>query len=295
MKLSRRRKNAKRVKYTRCTKYRCKKYKNKQTYRKHSHKLKKNKRVMRGGDGETEQLVQQTKPYEFTPDENLSVYKSSGELTYKRKDAWTNKTKAFQMTLEEANTVTLFEKKKKSYIQLSPTGGNDTSRDSELNDLTRSNKAISIRQVYRQVFAVFKLEMMSTDEKKTNFIVYFKVDTAVARDTRDTRDRYLKAFITYSPDTNFDNRHPVIETPFMKVTDSPAFGGICYLFKTRGLAIEDSSKKDTCYFSCEDNEDFFWKLTYTMVKFAIDIELKDIQSANQQILNNGGVGYDPYN
>jgi hypothetical protein len=247
---------------------------------------------MRGGDGETEQPVQQTKPYEFTPDENLPVYKSSGELTYKRKDAWTNKTKAFNMTLEKHDDATLNEKKNLP-IKLSPTGGNNTSRDSELNDLTRSNKEISI-QVYRQVFAVFKLEMTSTDYKRTIFVVYFKVDTAVAR---DTRNRYLKAFITYSLNTNF-NTGPLIETPFMKVDTTFVLPNICSLFKTRGLSIPDqgtSGKSDTCGFSCEDNSDFFWKLTRTMVKFAIDIEVKDIQSANQKIRNNGGEDYDPYN
>lgn len=302
MKLSRRRKNAKRVKYTRRTKYHCKKYKNKQTYRKHSHKIKKNKRVMRGGDGETGetgQPVQQPKPYEFTLDknflvytssgeldENLSMYKSSGDLTYKRENSsffTGTKTKHFDMTLQKDNGATMQEEIKKIFIQLSTTRGNNTSYDGELNNLTRSNYIKSIR-VYRQVFAVFKLEMTGSDEKQTKFVVYFKVDIANAYDANS--NAYLKAFVTYSPDAKFDNLGTVIETPFMKVVDDTlALPNICSLFKTAGLAIPDqgtNDKRDTCYFSCKDNSDFFWKLTHTMVKFATDIEFTKIKYAREQ-------------
>ena len=310
MKLSRRRKNAKRVKYTRRTKYHCKKYKNKQTYRKHSHKLKKNKRVMRGGVGELSELPREQpkgKPYEFTLDENLLVYKSSGEidenlsgykssceLTYKRGDGFFTgtKTKVFNMKLQKNNGVTLDEQKKPP-ILLSRTGDRYSIYDRELSDLYGTHK-LKYETAYRQVFAVFKLEMTSIDVKRTKFIVYFKVDTANAYDANG--NAYLKAFITYSLDTNF-NTGTSIETPFMKVTDLPALLGICPLFKTAGLAIQDqgTDKSDTCYFSCKDNSDFFWNLTYTMVKFATDIELKEINDELEQKRINGGVDYSYYN
>lgn len=89
MKLSRRGKRTKRTKRTKCTKrFKLKRntkkqfrqYKRKNTYRKHSHKLRKNKRVMRGGDNVTINLPNNNVELEYTTSDDSLMNKVRGFL-----------------------------------------------------------------------------------------------------------------------------------------------------------------------------------------------------------------------
>jgi len=284
MKLSRRGKRtkcAKRFKLKKNTKKQFRQYKRKNTYRKHSHKLRKNKRVMRGGEGE----------YDFILDADSSkpgkpVYNSSGLLTYRRDKAFTNKTKEFIMTLSYDDAATTTEKSYETYTEyqkfkiLSPTGGRDGVYNSQLETLNRINPLTS-RDVERKICAVFKLEMTSTDEKTTKFLVYFKLYTAIAE---TINGKFLIAFVTYALDTNFRSPlpRPIIETNFMKIDDmSPSLTVVPLFNNAVPLVIPDGSSSTdndkNCTFSFKDNSDFFSKLTYTMVKYAADIKYAEQQ------------------
>jgi hypothetical protein len=293
MKLSRRgkrtkcAKRTKRFKLKRNTKKQFRQYKRKNTYRKHSHKLRKNKRVMRGGGGENDFILDANSSTTGKP-----VYNSTCLLTYRRDKAFTNKTKDFTMTLSYDDAATTTEKKKyelydeyQKFKILSPTGGDDGVYDSHLQTLNRINPLTS-NNVERKLCAVFKLEMTSTDEKKTKFVVYFKLYTAIAV-TRN--GEYLKAFVTYALDKEFPSTlpQPIIETEFMKIDHTSPLLTVFPLFNNAvPLVIPDqSSTTDSdknCTFSLKDNYDFFSRLTRTMVKYAADIKFAE-QEKNARI------------
>lgn len=275
MRHAKRGKHTKRAKYTRHTKHRGKQYKNKRTYRKHPRKLKHKSRLQKGGD-----------PYIFEYDSDLGVYSSTGLLTYKRKDAWTNKTKSFDMRLTYDQTITDQEEE---YPQRSYPNTSNFMRELELLTREVSPKGavrLSINPPIK-LFGVFKLEMTSQDDKNQKFVVYFRVDTAIADFPNHVSEGnilkiypvYLKAVVRYSLDGTFNRLPILLETEFMKVDDTPALGEICGLFNMSGLQLkekigETETPDGICYFPCSDNKTFFWNLVYTMVKNATEAEAK---------------------
>jgi hypothetical protein len=288
-KCTKRTKRTKNIKCRRNTKRHLNKYKRKNTYRKHSHKLGKNKRVMRGGVGEYDFILDSERS---TP--GMPVYNSSGLLTYRRDKAFTNKTKEFTMTLSYNDYATKNEKlheqfdDSEKFKKLSPHGGNGEEYDSELRELNRNNPLTS-NNVERKVCAVFKLEMTSNDDKKTKFVVYFKLDTAIA----ETKNgEYLKAFVTYALYQKFSSLPTIIQTKFMKIDYmSPSLTVFPLFNNAVTLVIPDDGSTDSdknCTFSFKDNSDFFSRLTYTMVKYAADIKYevqKKYATTNEDIKN----------
>ena len=276
MRHAKRGKHTKRVKYTRRIKHGGKKYKNKRTYHKHPRKLKHKSRLQNGGV-----------PCNFRGSTtNSTSYLADCELTYKRKDAWANKTKSFDIVLTYDQTITEREKAfpQRSYL--------DTDRFMrELELLTREvapKGATKLKYTPPiELFGVFKLEMTSKDGKNQKFVVYFRVDTAIADfpdhvsegNTLRVYPVYLKAVVRYSLDGTFNKVPILLETQFMNV-NKPVLGEICGLFNMGGLILkeekEETEEKETldgtCYFRCSDNKTFFWNLVHTMVKYATDAE-----------------------
>jgi hypothetical protein len=214
----------------------------------------------------------------FNDDNEPGIYLSTGPLTYKRKDAWTNKTKSFDMQLTYDQTIT---RQEKEFPQVDNV--NDKNRlKFELQTLTRNvapKGATRLSYIPSiELFGVFKLEMTSQDDKNQKFVVYFRVDTAIADFPHHISQGnilkrypvYLKAFVKYSLDGDFKNVPILLETAFMQIDRPSLIGNICVLFTSLGLDIQEKIEEktgDKCFFPCSDNSKFFWNLVNRMITY----------------------------
>ena len=300
MKLSRRMRHAKRgkhtkrVKYTRRIKHGGKKYKNKRTYRKHPRKLKHKSRLQKGGE-----------PCNFRGSTtNSTSYLANCELTYKRKGAFTNKTKSFGMVLTYDGDKTI--KNKNSNLLYRP-----NSDDISISNIRQLLKSTSIgfndiSSAESNLLCIFMLELTSKDDKGQTFQVYFRVDTIVVAfrtrkvnegdiidrnpsvDTRENRTGLVSQVIREYPDIIkrvirvsstgvFDSSSQIIlRSQFALVpltTTDPvtypvnvSFIEPCSQFSGLNLAekIKSSSSGEDCFFPCSDNKNFFIQLVNTM-------------------------------
>jgi hypothetical protein len=285
-------KHTKRAKYTRHTKHRGKQYKNKRTYRKHPRKLKHKSRLQKGG-------VEQCN---FEAPINSTSYSADCELTYKRKGAFTNKTKSFEMVLTYDSDKTM--ENKNSVLPYYP-NRDDISNIRQLLKPSSigSNDIISAES---NLLCIFMLELTSKDEKRQQFQVYFRVDTIVVAfknrkvnevdiidrdpsvDTRENRTGLVSQVIRKYPDiikrvirvsSNgvFDSSSQIIvRSQFALVpltTADPVtypvnvyFIEPCSQFIGLNLTekINDSPSGEYCFFPCSDNKNFFIQLVNKM-------------------------------
>lgn len=298
MKLSRRMRHAKRgkhtkrVKYTRRIKHGGKKYKNKRTYRKHPRKLKHKSRLQKGGE-----------PCNFRGSiTNSTSYLANCELTYKRKGAFTNKTKFFDMVLTYDSDKT--KENKNSVYHIIPNSDDIPN----IRQLLKSNSIGSddISSAESNLLCIFMLELKSKDGKGQTFQVYFRVDTIVVAfrtrevnegdiidrnpsvDTRENRTGLVSQVIRKYPDIIkrvirvsssgvFDSSSQIIlKSQFALVpltTTDPvtypvdvSFIEPCSQFSGLNLAekINSLPSGEYCFFPCSDNKNFFIQLVNKM-------------------------------
>ena len=299
MKLSRRGKRTKRTKRTKCTKrtknIKCRRntkkqfrqYKCKNTYRKHSHKLRKNKRVMSGGVGKYDKL------FEMTPSETTV-------LEYTTIDCL-SKVRNFFGSLQKGNFTPVFsclqEKMKISFnTQNEPFINFDFRNNNFSNEFANefANVTIEIssynKNIYHVTFTLntpdeyyFTLTITSTSEQSKTFTVNFKVSVKsykIIFDKRDNIGKYECGNIDYDTLYGLDNEAYQVKPQNMTFTLSkPDQTTKTYTFP---LSVEGSLNKN--YFkSVESQIDKKIKeIIKQILETSISIRIKDSKKSEDK-------------